>query len=335
MNHGRRQQHAPWPVRSSAGFTLIELMVAMLLGLIVIGGVVSVFLANQRSYRTNQALSDVQDSSRVAFEMMARDIRNAGLTGCSNSGRVANVLNNRSTAWWANWSNTLMGYGAGQTDLAVTTGAGAGQRASGTDSLMLLGADSSGVSVKNNAEPAATFTINETSSNLQAGDVIIVCDPDHAAIVQITGYANGTITHAASGSPGNCTTDLNYPTVCSSESSYVFAPNAQIAKLTAADWYIGNYVDGNGVSGKSLYRMDATNTAQEMVRDVTGMSITYHQSGNNSFVGASDPLLTNWALVDAVQVNLTVESTDKHAGIDVKPLSRKFTATTTVRNRVN
>ena len=73
-------------------------MVAMLLGLIVVGGVVSVFLANQRSYRTNQALGDVQDSSRIAFEMMARDIRNAGLTGCSNNGRVANVLNNRSTA---------------------------------------------------------------------------------------------------------------------------------------------------------------------------------------------------------------------------------------------
>ena len=334
MSHGRQRQRAPWPIRSSTGFTLIELMVAMLLGLIVVGGVVSVFLANQRSYRTNQALGDVQDSSRIAFEMMARDIRNAGLTGCSNNGRVANVLNNRSTAWWANWSNTLVGYGGSQTDLAVTTGTGAGQRVSGTDSLMLLGADSSGASVKSNAEPAATFTINETSSNLQTGDVIIVCDPDHAAIVQITGYSNGTITHAASGSPGNCTTDLNYPTVCSSGSSYVFAPNAQIAKLIAADWYIGNYVDSNGVSGRSLYRKDVTNTAQEMVRDVTSMHIAYHQAGNASFEAADSPLLTNWAQVDAVQVNLTVESTDKRAGIDVKPLSRRFTATTTVRNRV-
>ena len=36
-------------VGSARGFTLIELMVAMLLGLIVIGGVMSVFLAGQQT----------------------------------------------------------------------------------------------------------------------------------------------------------------------------------------------------------------------------------------------------------------------------------------------
>jgi type IV pilus assembly protein PilW len=325
----------------SPGFTLIELMVAMLLGLVVIAGVVSVFLANQRSYRTNQALGDVQDGSRIAFEMMARDIRDAGLTGCSNSGRVANVLNNSptggGTTWWANWNNAVVGYGGSDTDLAVATGTTEGQRVAGTDSLMLLGGEGSGVSVKVNSEPAATFTINEASSDLKAGDVIIVCDPDHATLAQITSYAGGTITHAASGSPGNCTTDLNFPTVCSSSASYVFATNSQITKLGAADWYIGN---SPVVGGRSLYRVGLDNvagvptpTAQEMVRDVTDMKIAYHQSGNASFVAAT--AVTNWALVDAVQVTLALESVDKRAGTDVKPLKRSFTATTTVRNRVN
>ena len=108
-----------------AGFTLIELMVAMLLGLVVIAGVTSVFLANQRAHRTNLALGDVQDNTRIAFEMMARDIRDAGLTGCSNDGRVANVLNNGpaagGSAWWANWNHAVVGYGGSQTDPAVTT----------------------------------------------------------------------------------------------------------------------------------------------------------------------------------------------------------------------
>ena len=334
------KRHVPRRIGTASGFTLIELMVAMLLGLIVIGGVVSVFLANQQSYRTNQALSDVQDGSRIAFEMMARDIRDAGLTGCSNGGRVANVLNNGpgagGTAWWANWNNALVGYNGNQTDLAVSTGTGEGQRVSGTHSLMLVGAEGSGVSVKANSEPAASFTLNEASTDLQAGDVIIVCDPDHATLVQITNYNGGTITRAASGSPGNCTTDLNFPTVCSSSSSYVFAANSHIARLGASDWYIGN----NPVNGRSLYRKALvtktgvpTPEAQEMVRDVTNMSISYHQSGNTGFVSASE--VGNWTLVDAVQVNLALESVDKRAGTDVKPLTRSFTATTTVRNRVN
>ena len=338
----RRGRCASRPAWSSTGFTLIELMVAMLLGLIVIAGVVSVFLANQRSYRTNQALGDVQDSSRIAFEMMARDIRDAGLTGCSNGSRVANVLNNApggtiTPKWWADWNNAVHGYDGVTGDPATNTAFGTveKQRVSGTHSLMLIGGEGSGVSVKVNAEPAATFTLNEASSPLQTGDVIIVCDPDHATLVQITNYAGGTITHAASGSPGNCTTDLNYPTVCSSGSSYVFATNAQITRLAAVDWYIGI----NPIGGRSLYRTELvttaevpTQTAQEMVRDVTDMKIAYHQSGGADFAAASPS--TNWALVDAVQVTLALESVDKRAGTDVKPIKRSFTATTTVRNRV-
>jgi type IV pilus assembly protein PilW len=324
-----------------AGFTLIELMVAMLLGLVVIAGVTSVFLANQQAHRTNQALGDVQDNTRIAFEMMARDIRDAGLTGCSNDGRVANVLNNGpgagGSAWWADWNNAVMGYTGSQTDPAVATGTAAASRVSGTDSLLLLGGEGVGASVKENVEPAATFTLNEGSSDLKAGDVIVVCDPDHAALVQLTGLSGSTLSHVgATGTPGNCTTDLNYPTVCSSSASYVFATNAQVTRLRVADWYVGNNLD----NGRSLYRISLVNnggepkpTAEEMVRGVTGMSIAYHQAGNTGFVAADG--VGNWALVDAVQVRLWLESTDQRAGTDAKPLRRDFTATTTVRNRVN
>lgn len=327
--------------RTLAGFTLIELMVAMLLGLVVIAGVASVFLANQRAYRTSQALGDVQDNTRMAFEMMARDIRDAGLTGCSNEGRVANVLNNGpaagGSAWWADWNNTLMGYGGSQNDPATNTGAGVGQRVTGTDALMLLGGEGLGASVKANAEPAASLTLNEASSDFKAGDVMVVCDPDHAALVQITGLAAGAISHGGTGgSPGNCTTDLNYPTVCSSSSSYVFATNALVTRLRAAHWYVGNNPD----KGRSLYRVGLINTkgvptptSEEMVRGVTSMSIAYHQSGNAGFVAASG--VGDWALVDAVQVHLWLESADRRAGTDDSALRRDFIATTAVRNRVN
>src|SRR3546814_2684225 len=121
--------------------------------------------------------------------------------------------------------------------------------------------------------------------------------------------------------------------VCSSD---LFGPNSQIFKLAAVDWYIGT----NPVGGKSLYRMSVvttgtkpTPTPQEMVRDVTSMDIRYHQAGGTSFVTAAT-VAANWALVDSVRVKLTLESVDKRAGTDVKALTRNFTATTTVRNRV-
>jgi type IV pilus assembly protein PilW len=327
--------------KSAAGFTLIELMVAMLLGLIVIGGVVSVFLANQRSYRTNQALSDVQDGSRIAFEMMARDIRDAGLTGCGNTGRVANVLNSSSGTWWTNWGNAVHGYGSGTpaVDPALTVGTAATNQVSGTDSLQLLGAADTGLSVAATpSSTAANFKLNDSTSDLTTGDVIIVCDPDHATIVQVTNYTNSNVTvvhNTGTGTPGNCSKGMGYPTTCTTNGNgYKFGPNSQIFKLGAVDWYIGV----NPIGGKSLYRVSVTTvgstptaTAQEMVRDVTAMNIRYHQSQpvvGTSFVTAAT------IGVDAVQVQLTLESVDKRAGTNVQAISRNFTATTTVRNRV-
>lgn len=341
LQHARRQDR---------GFTLIELMVAMLLGLIVIAGVASVFLANLRSYHTNEALSDVQSNSRIAFELMARDIRQAGLTGCvSNNGRVANVLevgpNNGGTAWWANWGNAVRGYEQGHDDPAVATGTGEGERAAKTDSLQVIGAVGAGVSVKESNDGSTTkanFKLNESTSNLHTGDIIIVCDPDHAAIVQITNYndSNVTLVHntGSSVSPGNCSKGLGFPTVCSTTGNgYNFGPNSRITKMSAHDWYIGI----NPVGGKSLYRRAAvlsgttvSPVAQEMVRNVTDMQIEYLQPGTtgNEFVSADK--VTDWSKVDAVRVTLTLHSTNQRAGSDAQPLERTFSSTTTIRNRV-
>lgn len=351
MNHRRVHGYGKWrdrypTPRLLTGFTLIELMVALLLGLIVIGGVVSVFLANQQSYRANMALSDVQNESRAAFELMARDIRNAGLTGCDNNGRVGNVLTNSpsgggAAAWWGNWNNSLIGYGGTSTDPTVGAGGGPAKTA-GTDSFVVMGGADSAYSVLSDSEPAGNIKLNDKTASLQSGDLIIVCDIDHATIAQLTTYtASGvTLLHDTSKTvvPGNCSQGLGFPTDCTSAAgnSYTFGANAQITKLTAAGWYLGSS-PVNGI--QSLYRTGLVNNAgtvstisQEMVRNVTTISVLYLQAPSTTFVSAAS--VTNWSAVDAVQVSLTLQSTDQRAGTGVKPISRSFTATTTVRNRV-
>ncbi|QEE24449.1 prepilin-type N-terminal cleavage/methylation domain-containing protein [Rhodanobacter glycinis] len=335
--------------QAQSGFTLIELMVAMLLGLIVIAGVTSIFLANQRVYRTNTALGDVQDSARVAFEMMARDIRDAGLTGCNSTPatlRLSNLLKNGptagGTAWWADWNNSVHGYdGSGATSDPALSGMTITPVAS-TDSIQLIGAVDSGVTVATDTETSGVITTNESSPGLVTGDVGLVCDPDHSTLVQFTSVSGNSLTHAINtGSPGNCSQGLGYPAVCTDTgNSYTFQPNAQIAKLSAVDWYIGSQTIA-GATVDSLYRVDLENkagvptpTTQEMVRNVTNMQIQYHVSGANSFVDAGSVPSASWGSVDAVQVTFTLQSTDQRAGTNTKPLVRTFTATTSIRNRV-
>lgn len=330
----------------SAGFTILELMVALVLSLIIIAGVISIFLANKQSYRTNEGLGEIQDGARTAFELMARDIRTSGLTGCINNGRVANILTGGQ--WWKDWNNPLIGYESGTTDPAVTTGTAAGNRLAGTDSIAVLSVEGAGLGVKGDGHDTASyqFTMNESTSDLQLGDIAAVCDPDHVTIFQITAYndsgANITMKHAASGL--NSTNQMGFPTgtfwkFADGSGSYGQAALAQIAKVNAIDWYVGVNPQG----GTSLYRVQLVNignvptpTPYEMIRNVTDMEISYHESGNSNFSNASS--VANWANVDAVRVQIQLAS-ENNVGTDNAgnriPLTRDYTSTTTIRNRVN
>ncbi len=60
------------------GFSLIEMMLSMVLGLIVAGSVLQLAVNNNRSTKTNEYLSLVQQSGRHALYVLSSDLRMAG-----------------------------------------------------------------------------------------------------------------------------------------------------------------------------------------------------------------------------------------------------------------
>ena len=335
MIYGQRRHRA-------RGFTMVELMVAMLLGLIVIGGVISVFLAGQQTYRANEALGDVENGSRTSFEMLTRDLRDVGFTGCDNSsGRVANVINNNATTWYANWAIPVQGYDDASADpvLSALTGT-SGIPVKNTSSVHVLGTSMTDVSVGSASGSPSSFNINAATTQLAAGDIIMVCDFDHATLMQVATYSGTSVgfTNATTPTPGNCSTGLGYPTVCTATgNAYTFVTNARVNLLTASVWYIGT----NSANTTSLYRLPVTytsagasaSTPQEMVRNVQNMQINYLQATGTAFTNAAG--VTSWAAVNAAQVTLTLRSTNGGASVNnAAPLMRTFTSTTTMRNRV-
>jgi type IV pilus assembly protein PilW len=60
------------------GFTLIELMIAMLIGVFLMGGVIQIFLSAKQAYRLQENLSRLQENGRFAMDMIAQDTRMAG-----------------------------------------------------------------------------------------------------------------------------------------------------------------------------------------------------------------------------------------------------------------
>ena len=68
------------PAALQRGFTLVEIMVALTLGLLVLAGVIQVFLSTQQSARIQQAASRMQEDGRMAMALLSRYFRQAGYT---------------------------------------------------------------------------------------------------------------------------------------------------------------------------------------------------------------------------------------------------------------
>ncbi|WP_343596953.1 prepilin-type N-terminal cleavage/methylation domain-containing protein [Acinetobacter sp.] len=70
-------------MRKQQGFTLIELMVSLALGLIIIAAGTMLFLSAQQSYSLQQGGADIQDNANFGLSYIAKDIRMANLNASS------------------------------------------------------------------------------------------------------------------------------------------------------------------------------------------------------------------------------------------------------------
>jgi type IV pilus assembly protein PilW len=64
------------------GMTLIEIMIALLIGAFLLGGVLQIFISSKQTYRMQENLSRLQENGRFAMEFLSRDIRMAGYWDC-------------------------------------------------------------------------------------------------------------------------------------------------------------------------------------------------------------------------------------------------------------
>jgi len=65
------------------GFTLIEIMIAITIGLVMLAGILQISQANKESSRLQRNMGFVQENMRIAMELLTRDIRMAGFNGIS------------------------------------------------------------------------------------------------------------------------------------------------------------------------------------------------------------------------------------------------------------
>ena len=287
--------------RPNAGFSLIELMVAVMLGLILMVALISVFVGSRSAYQETSGVASLADEGRFAVNTISPLARGAGFIGCSRASTAAtgsSLLNWSSAPVAYDFRYPVGGYEAAATapgdtltiPATPTAGAGAGnwtpsldaavtgatsQQVKGSDVIVLRSSLPGAKPVYTTADVAGgagSLTVSGTGT-LQAGQLAVISNCMMAVPFQISSVAAGTpaTVHfdGTTGAPGNAATALPVG----------FSAGALVYPLTTTIFYIGVGADGDS----ALRRLDLQNgqvgpaifTDAEVVEDVENMQVLY------------------------------------------------------------
>ncbi len=350
------------------GFTLVEMMVASVIGLLLLAGIIQIFLSNRSTSTLQNAVANVQENGRFALGFLKRDIRMAGYMGCSNSSMVTpvNDLDTGATSKLSsgaiaalgtlfNGTNAFTGYtyNAGSFPPALSGILTAAQVVIGTDIIQIdsaqscaggnilcdNGSSSTGTSGSCTGVPSAEYKISDNSScQIQQNDVVLVSDCTHADIHGVSNTPGTGSTNIAHGANWNNTPKL----------SVTYGNGASVYKMDATYYYIGF----NANNDPALFRRHLVNgvmQSEELVDGVYSMIVLYGEDTDgdkvpNRYVQAAD--VTQWNNVVTARVTLSVRSeqdnvtstsanyTYNGANVPDRRLRRDFTTTIALRNRI-
>lgn len=316
------------PSNSQRGMTLVELMVAMTIGVFIVGAVSAVYINTRGSFDYSTEVARIQETGRFALDTISRDIRMAGYNGCGKSVPTFNVLNNSASNPLLNFATPIRGYEGGYLG-TLQAPLNALGNISGTDIIVLIGGSPDGDLVVSGHNPNSA-QIDTSAHSVQAGEILLVTDCAKASIFQMTGPSNinnnatNVVHNSGTGTPGNCTKFLGAS--CPGSSSYTYKPGATMMRLSSNAYYIAPSVAVAGMNSLWSLRLQGSNgtpVAQELLVGVDNMQIAYGVD-NAGADGSVDSYLTannvtNWSQVVSVRVSLLVRSTRVKTTSDAQP----------------
>ena len=257
--------------RHQKGFSLIEIMVALVISLILLSGLIEVYLGNKQSYNLIEETSRMQENGRFAIDIMTREIRGADFWGClrkpseQNPPKLFNSLN-------------VTAGNAAQYDIgeAITGIDGGGTL---PDSISFGGAYGRGISITQEMTQEAAVIMVNANNGLDQNDIIILSDCEKGDIFQINNAnpdASGTVVHntgAPSDGPGNkSTANCTGPGANPHCLSKMYGEDAQIYEVRRIGYAIRPSLF-TGVNG--LVRIGNDGVATEIIDNVENMQILY------------------------------------------------------------
>lgn len=328
---------------SQRGISMVELMIAILLGAFLLGGVLQLFVSNKSTFNNMEGISQIQDNARPGIERMKERVRMSGYMGCTNlaiqtpnnvTGPTSPVLFDATTQITgtdndANAGNTIV---------------------DGTDTVTVMSASLADTTMNvDMAAPTDDVVLSRNPANFQTNSLILITDCENVDIFRATALAEDpvtgitTIEHDQTGTL-NSTTQLSKPYLVN---------NTMVMALRNVTYSVQPTnplrLDESGNPVLALFETPAGGAPVEIMTGVEDMQITYGEdTTNNGQVDVYRDAATvgNMGNVRSIRINLLL-ATDRDIGPDPRPyvdlagatqntdrrMRRPFTTTISLRNR--
>lgn len=314
-------------MNKQSGQSLIEILISITIAMFLMIGIVTLFNNNKRVYREQDEMGRLQENARFSMELLIKDIRMAGYSGChDNTANVVNHLNGvddvdgdettdpPDTDSPLYFTNAVEGYESTATTPQWLPSTSIDEKANivaGTDAITVRYLLPTGIKLIAPYMNTASATVHASTNNgLISEEVIAISDCNATDIIQITNNnpnTSGTVVHntgATGTGPGNNFKDM----------SQTYGPGSEISR------YIGRrYFIGNGAKGPALFMKENFGAAIELIEGIENMQILYGEDTDattdgiaNVFRDADD--VANWENVVSVRLALLVRSPDQNFG---------------------
>lgn len=359
------------PPRSMHGMSLVELMVAITIGLIILAAISTILVNSRTNYATQESIARLQESGRIAMQLIARDLRLAGYYGCADDTQKMNTVLQSTAGVAFNYSvfvEGVEGNGAvllpSNTSVTFPTAGTAvtsrepacpnfiGGKCQGTDAIALRMSDPASRVLLASTMLSETAAMTISTNGFNVGDVVVVSDCGSADLVQITGITGASSTFSLAHIPfsGSAATPGNSNPAALSRPYGV--PFGQITRYDNRIYYVGT-----GTSGyPALFRqrIDGAGVPEELIEGIQDMEIWYGLAlasafpdrTPRSYVPANDATLntvinastgeTNWTNVVSTRIefmSIPMNTTNPSAVNASTPVQPKqFTSTILLRN---
>lgn len=295
------------------GFGLIELMIAITLGLLLSTVVIQVFLASNQSSRVQDSLGRVQENARFAMQFIGKEVRMSGYIGC---GALASIGVNNVALPSADVDYSIATALVGENNVASSHALGP---VAGTDILHIKRASDEFIRVTGALTlSAAHIPVEDNTVGFAASDFVLVSDCTSADVFRISntpkaaGTGNTVFAHVA----GTLNSSGTLTQLYGADSEvYGFEATDFFVRDTGRDTESGLPINALYFRQRNIGSAGAMSAATELVEGVENMQLSYgvdNDDDRDVDVYQTADAVADWTNVLSVKVELRMAANEEN-----------------------